>query len=91
MDLKALRTRIDTIDDELIRLFAARMEVSARIADYKKENRLPVLDSAREQEKLRDVAEKAGPELAEYTRALYLTLFELSRSYQSARNKETND
>ena len=37
MELKELRTEIDKIDDELVRLFGARMEIAAKIADYKKE------------------------------------------------------
>ncbi len=86
MDLSQLRSEIDGIDDELVRLFAQRMDISARIADYKKENGLPILVPAREREKMADVAEKAGPEMANYTRVLYSMLFELSRSYQSKRN-----
>ena len=86
MDLKELRTEIDAIDDELVRLFTQRMDVAARIADYKKENGLPILVPAREREKLQDVAEKAGADMADYTRVLYSMLFELSRSYQSKRN-----
>ena len=86
MDLQDLRTEIDAIDDELVRLFCRRMDVAARIADYKKENNLPILHPGREREKLRDVAEKAGPEMENYTRVLYSMLFELSRSYQSKRN-----
>ena len=88
MDLKDLRSQIDAIDDEMVRLFAARMEIAAKIADYKKENNLPILMPAREREKLQDVAKKAGPEMANYTRVLYSMLFELSRSYQSKRNDE---
>ncbi len=91
MDLKELRNEIDLIDDELVRLFAQRMEVSARIADYKKENGLPILVPTREQEKLRDVAQKAGPDLEVYTRVLYNLLFELSRGYQSKRNATRTD
>ena len=64
------------------------MEVAAKIADYKKENNLPILVPAREREKLQDVAAKAGPHMANYTRVLYSMLFELSRSYQSKRNGE---
>ncbi len=86
MDLKELRTEIDAIDDELVRLFGKRMDVAARIADYKKENNLPILVPAREREKLQDVTQKAGPEMADYTRVLYSMLFELSRSYQSKRS-----
>ena len=86
MDLNELRLEIDKIDDELVRLFVQRMEVSARIADYKKENDLPIFVPNREAEKLLDVAQKAGPEMAQYTRVLYDLLFELSRGYQSVRN-----
>ena len=88
MELKELRTEIDAIDDELVRLFGKRMDIAARIADYKKENNLPILVPAREREKLVDVAAKAGPEMANYTRVLYSMLFELSRSYQSKRNSQ---
>ena len=88
MDLTQLRGRIDAIDDELIRLFCQRMDVAAQIADYKKEHGLPILVPAREAEKLLDVAEKAGPEMANYTKELYTTLFRLSREYQSAHINE---
>lgn len=82
MDLKELRAEIDKLDDELVRLFVRRMEICAQVAEYKKENNLPILMPAREQEKLADVAGKAGPEMADYTRHLYTLLFELSRDYQ---------
>ena len=83
MELKDLRNEIDQIDDELVRLFTQRMEVSAKIAGYKKEKSLPIFVPAREREKLADVAEKAGTDMANYTRVLYSMLFELSRSHQS--------
>ena len=86
MDLKDYRKEIDAIDDQLVQLFGKRMDIAAKIADYKKENNLPILVPAREREKLADVAQKAGPEMANYTRVLYSMLFELSRSYQSKRN-----
>ena len=88
MDMNTLRQQIDKIDDELVRLFAQRMEVAAQIGDFKKENHLPIYVPAREREKLQDVAQKAGPEMANYTRVLYSMLFELSRSYQTSRNTE---
>ena len=86
MDLKELRGQIDEIDDQLVELFVKRMDIAAAIGDYKKANNLPVFVPAREREKLKDVAEKAGSEMANYTRVLYSMLFELSRSYQSKRN-----
>lgn len=83
MDLKDLRNEIDKIDDELIKLFVHRMEIAAQVAAYKKENNLPVFVPARENEKLADVAEKAGPEMADYAKSLYTLLFKLSRDHQS--------
>ena len=88
MDLTEIRKDIDKIDDELVRLFCARMNLSAQVADYKKANNMPILVPARERAILQNVAEKAGPEMANYTRVLYSMLFELSRSYQSKRNGE---
>ena len=83
MDLKELRGKIDEIDDQLVKLFCQRMDIAAQVAQYKKEQGLPILMPAREREKLQDVSQKAGPEMAGYTRTLYTMLFELSRSYQS--------
>ena len=88
MELKDLRNQIDNIDDELVQLFTKRMAISAQIADYKKANGLPIYVPAREREILQDVAEKAGPEMANYTRVLYSMLFELSRSFQKKRNSQ---
>ena len=88
MDLQDYRKEIDAIDDELVRLFSKRMDVAARIADYKKAENLPIFVPAREREKLTDVSQKAGPEMANYTRVLYSMLFELSRSYQSKRTSQ---
>jgi len=83
MELTDLRDEIDKIDKALVKLFTQRMEISAQIAGYKKEKNLPIFVPAREREKLADVAEKAGPDMANYTQALYTTIFELSRDYQS--------
>lgn len=82
MKLEEYREKIDAVDEKLVALFAERMELSRAIAEYKKENGLPVLDASREKEKLKSVAERSPAELREYTRRLYALLFELSRDYQ---------
>ena len=89
MDISHLREKIDEIDQQLVQLFSQRMDVSAQIAAYKKENGLPIYVPAREREKLQDVAKKAGPEMANYARSLYSMIFEISRSYQSKQNVRT--
>lgn len=87
MDLSELRKEIDQIDEDLIRLFCKRMNVSSKIADYKKATGSPIYHPGREQEILQKVAQKVGPELKSYACTLYSTLFEVSRNYQSKRNE----
>ena len=56
MELSDYREKIDSIDKELVKLFAERMDTAAEIARYKKEHGMKVLDSARERAKLNDIA-----------------------------------
>lgn len=87
MDIKDLRNKIDLIDAEIVRLYAMRMSVSEQIAEYKKENGLPVLDSAREKALLDRVSSLAGKELEEYTRTVYESILSTSREHQSKKQK----
>ena len=82
MDLSHYREQIDRIDDELIALFARRMETAAQIAQWKRQAGKPVMDASRERAKLLDVMEKCPAEFKDYAVSLYSLLFELSRSYQ---------
>ena len=82
MELNELRQQIDAIDRELVELFKARMQVSAKVAEYKKENGMAVLDPSRERALLSKVSELSGEEFEEYTRTLYSSILDLSRSYQ---------
>ena len=83
MELKDYREQLDRVDDELLKLFAQRMELSAQIADFKKDNGLPVLDVKRERDKLLDVSAKSPEAIREYAVSLYSLIFELSRSCQN--------
>ena len=83
MDLQQLRSQIDEIDDALVSLFVKRMGIAAAIGNYKKQQGLPILMPQREQEKLMDIALKAGSDLAPYARRLYEEIFTLSREYQA--------
>lgn len=91
MDLTQIRNEIDQIDDKLVKLFVERMSLSRLVAEYKKEHGMPIWVPERERGVLQDVSEKAGPEMADYTRVLYSMLFELSRSYQCKCNKNQSD
>lgn len=82
MDINELRKNIDRIDGELVSLIRERMETAAKIGEYKRENNLPVYDPARERELFARVGELAGEDFASYTKVLYSTMTDVSRSYQ---------
>ena len=90
MELCELRDQIDGIDRELVELFKRRMNVCAEVAEYKKKAGMSVLDASRERALLNKVSELSGDELEEYTRTLYATVLELSRSYQHKRLGDTS-
>ena len=81
MDLKDYRDRIDAIDDQLTALFKERMEVAAKIGEYKKANGLPITDSAREKQILEDRTADAG-ELKPHVRRFFKHIMKLSKEYQ---------
>lgn len=83
MNLEDYRAEIDKIDQQFVSLLEQRMEIAAKIADYKKQNNLPILDTERERKVSDKVATSLKPEMAESGRILYDLLFELSRSYQN--------
>ena len=91
MDLKDYREQIDEIDDQLVKLFARRMEVAKGISEYKKAQGLPILDAGREREKLSAICAKVEPEMRNYTSVLYSSLFELSRSYQAQQMEQYSE
>lgn len=84
MDMEKLRNEIDEIDDSLVKLFEKRMQSTARLAKHKKEHSVPVSDRTREREIIYRMSGKVASELAGYTKSLYNTLFDLSKSYQNS-------
>lgn len=88
MDINNLRNEIDSIDDELVRLFERRMNVAAEIAEYKRANGLAVSDRGRERQVINKVTSKVAPHFSNYTRVLYQTMFDVSCSYQRGLNSK---
>lgn len=91
MNLNELRTKIDEIDHEMTRLFEARMDVASQIAEYKRENNLPVLDAGREREKINAISEAVRPEFQSYIQTLYSTIMDLSKNYQNALSQRKSE
>lgn len=86
MELSDYRKELDAIDAQLLELFKQRMETVKGIAQYKKENNLPILQQSRERDILSNAAAKAGEELEDYARTFFATLMDTSRSYQTRLN-----
>ncbi len=84
MELSELRAQIDTIDRQLIELLEKRMDVAAGVAAYKAGRGLPVLDAARETEKLAAVEAQCRPETAKPLRGVFEAVIAASRAYQAA-------
>ena len=80
-DLSEIRQEIDRVDRELIDLFRRRMGCAKAVGLYKKENGLPVLNPAREEEIL-DRVEQEGGEYGLYARLMFQNIMELSRALQ---------
>ncbi len=83
IDLKDSREKIDAIDQEIVRLFEERMAVAEQVAEYKIQTGKPVLDIAREQEKLARLTAMAhDPENALGIRELFRQVMSTSRRRQ---------
>ncbi len=81
MDLLELRNEIDKIDSELIPLLLKRMSISEKVAQYKVERGIPVLNEEREQEILNNVAAKCG-EQGETIKTVVSATMDASRALQ---------
>ena len=81
-NLKKARVEIDRIDEELVKLFLKRLEVSRDVALAKRATGGSILDPAREREILTRVSEAAGPENENAARLFFSTLFSISKARQ---------
>ena len=82
MELSEIREKIDTVDDQLLKLFLERMSLAEEVAAYKNEHHLPILNKERERAVLARVTEQSG-EKERYAYHLFSTLVELARSRQA--------
>lgn len=82
MELSEIRSQIDAVDEELLKLFLRRMALSEDVAAVKSEQGLPISNRAREREILARVTAAAG-EKERYAYQLFTTLFHLSGARQA--------
>lgn len=82
-NIEKYRIRIDQLDSQIADLLIQRFLVSAQIGSYKKQNKLPVVDSEREAEILKKV--KNGCPLTSLhapIEEVYRAIFKESRAIQ---------
>lgn len=91
MSIDKLRKEIDEIDSGIIKLFEKRMETAKSIAEQKAKDGISVTNRQREREIINNLTKKVSPELSVYTKILYNTLFDISKSYQSKHIYSTNE
>ena len=91
LDLKKIREEINGIDDEIAELFEKRKVLARDVAEYKRKNDMAVYDRRREREIINRVSGNVSEELSSYSKILYATMFQLSRSYQFKQLMPTSD
>ena len=82
-DLSSVRQEIDRIDDEMLRLFRERTECANKVAAYKAQHKMPVLDRTRERAIVLDAADKVPDDMRTYAEVLMELLMSASRSRQT--------
>jgi len=82
MDLKDLRDEIDQIDKEILRLFVKLMDVVKKVAEFKKQNNLPVLQGGREKEVIENIKKLSPPHLADGAAVLFENIMDISKALQ---------
>lgn len=83
LDLQEIRSQIDSVDRELVKLFEKRMQLTTDVAKYKIETGKKVLDPEREQQKLAAIEELVSNEMNKRSiNEIFTQIMANSRKYQ---------
>ena len=82
MDLKELRDQIDILDAEILDKFQKRMDLCLQVAEYKKKNKVNVLQTGREQEVIDGIKAKSEKRYEDSAAVLFSNIMDISKSYQ---------
>lgn len=83
MNLDKARSQINGINDEMLKLFLERMELSSHVAKAKAQMGKAIFDAKRERDILDKITTQAGPDMDIYARRFFENLFSLSRTFQA--------
>lgn len=77
------RRKINQIDEEMLKLFEERMQAVQCVAEYKKENHLPIFDETREKTIIdKNLSLLHTKELEQYYRIFFEGVLKSSKEYQ---------
>lgn len=82
MDLQALRSQINQLDETILQAFAERMAICRQVGVYKKENHMPVFQKDREDQVIRRIRDLAPPDMSQSAAALFAAIMDISKCYQ---------
>lgn len=80
--LREAREKIGEVDAKIALLFTERMKAVKEVANYKKDNGIPILDEKREEELLSINSDKIDDEYKDYYVEFYRHTLEASKHYQ---------
>lgn len=80
--IEELRKKIDTLDDEIAKLYLERQNTVREIGEEKARTHAAVLDPAREKKIIARVTKQADDEQKIYLKRVFETILETSRAYQ---------
>ena len=83
-ELKSLREQIDKLDKKMTELFEERMDLSKKVAQVKKENKINIFNAAREEEVIKkNISYLKNPEYSFILEGYYRNLMNLSKIIQN--------
>lgn len=81
--LDVAREKINQVDEAMLKLFEERMQAVQMVAEYKKENHLPVFDASREQSIIeKNISMLNNKALEDYYRIFFEGVLKSSKEYQ---------
>lgn len=84
MELEQIRTKINAVNKEMLRLFEERMQLCGQVAEYKRTHHMDIFVPAREVEILEWVKANAQEKFSSYDLEFFNELLRLGRSYQQS-------
>jgi len=82
-ELEKLRKEIDEYDVELTKVFEKRMETVLKVAKYKKENDIQVLNTSREKEVIeKNISYLKNPDFKDAIRKYFESIMKISKDIQ---------